>query len=91
MYSTRGFTDWHVTRGQIWRECVRIIKNYDSYFSSNLLISSIYRGENYNQFLKRITKNTEPIDWKSINVSYLLKVRQLQFVIVVEMFFLGSI
>jgi alpha-1,3-mannosyl-glycoprotein beta-1,2-N-acetylglucosaminyltransferase len=42
----------------------------DSYF----LIVSIYRGQFYEGYLKKIIKNSDPIDWKTIDVSYLVKV-----------------
>ncbi|CAF4178277.1 unnamed protein product [Rotaria magnacalcarata] len=32
-----------------------------------------HRGQFYNHYLKKIIKNTDPIDWKSIDVSYLIK------------------
>ncbi len=34
----------------------------------------IYRGLFYDGYLKKIHKNTDPIDWKTIDISYLLKV-----------------
>lgn len=31
-------------------------------------------GQFYDGYLKKIKKNTDPIDWKSIDVTYLIKV-----------------
>ena len=32
------------------------------------------RGQHYERYLRKIVKNNDPVDWKSIDVSYLLKV-----------------
>lgn len=35
----------------------------------------VSQGQHFDRFLKKIIKNTEPVDWSSIDVSYLLKDR----------------
>lgn len=34
----------------------------------------ISRGQHYDRYLRKIIKNNDPVDWKSIDISYLLKV-----------------
>jgi alpha-1,3-mannosyl-glycoprotein beta-1,2-N-acetylglucosaminyltransferase len=45
-----------------------------SYNHFILLTVSIFSGQFYDSYLRKILKNTEPVDWKSIDVGYLLKV-----------------
>ena len=40
--------------------------------------SCFSRGQHYERFLKKIIKNTEPVDWQSIDISYLMKVYSLK-------------
>ena len=50
------------------------------YLSSEFhrLIGWIFRGQHYEKYLKKIIKNTEAVDWKSIDISYLLKVCSIE-------------
>jgi hypothetical protein len=42
--------------------------------SNDRFIECISRGQHYDKYLKKIVKNNNPVDWKSIDISYLLKV-----------------
>jgi hypothetical protein len=36
----------------------------------------VVRGQHYEHFLKKIIRNTQPVDWTSIDLTYLLKVNE---------------
>ena len=59
------------------------VLNYSYFF----VIRYICRGQFYDRYLRKIIKNTDPIDWKSIDVRYLLKVHRILFFLLTNTLF----
>ena len=71
MYSTGDFSNGDFHRREKRRQSV-------SETSSRAVQRRIgaFRGQHYEKYLKKIVRNTEPVDWKSRDLRYLLKVKR---------------